>query len=165
MNPRHFAQSAFGILLVSFTSTLLGQSAPNVSEDFVNRYFAAYDTDHMVLDRFLELYSDDIRFVDPTFRLDIDGKAALREMYEDAKIGNSDGYQEWHWELNRHLVVGRDVIIEGTWSGVWQGQPFSVRFNTWLTLDEHGKIAKQLDFFDTRSWFEQVGLAPVASDG
>jgi ketosteroid isomerase-like protein len=123
----------------------------------VARFYGIYHTRPFDLDAMIALYAPRCRFVDPTSRIDIAGRDAVREMLAGALGQGAQGFDGVRWALARVLHDGPYIAAFGTWSGTYQGKPFrEVSFVTlWRVAD--GLIADQTDFIDMGDWSRQVG--------
>ncbi len=123
----------------------------------LRRFRTIYATEPFDLDGMAALYATDCRFVDPTSRLDLAGREAVRAMLADARVGRPDGFRDVRWSADETLVDGRRFAHLGRWSGRWRDATFEVDYATVWTIAPDGTIAEHLDFIDMGAWARQVG--------
>lgn len=150
------------IAIIALLAVSVVATSANASDKAIHKliedYYAVYHTAPFDVDKFVSFYTEDCTFEDPTFRINLKGRAAVREMMVNAGVGKKEGHWGVQWKIHRRIVTADQAVIEGVWSGNFKDKPFAVRFATILTL-RNGKIASQLDFFDAYTWSQQVGLA------
>lgn len=129
------------------------------AEQLVERYVSVYQEPRIAVDRFLAFYADDARFLDPTYRIDLEGREAIGTMMRTAI---DSGFLNLRMTVARIAVEGPRIAFRGTLSGEYGGKTFSdIDFATlWTVVD--GKIIDHLDFYDSRKWMKQVGILPTS---
>lgn len=131
-----------------------GETVLTAAQELVADFYGEFESDAFDVDRLMRHYDPDVVFVDPTFDIEVNGVAAVRELYAVAGTAESR-YRGTAWEIERVIASGADVAIHGTWSGRFDDKPFSVEFVTLWKLSD-GKIVEQRDFFDAIGFDEQV---------
>lgn len=133
-------------------------AAPNaITQEWVREYYELFQDQPFDADQLMRYYSPEVRFSDPTFDIEVEGLAQVRELYEVTGTEGSS-YRDIRWQIDR-VVIGEDqgdVAIHGHWSGSFDGQDFEIAFVTlWRVVDQ--RIVEQIDFFDALAFDEQVG--------
>ena len=146
--------------LLLLIASLFGASwqTPSPAPDpagVVNDFFDAYRARDV--DRMLRLMTPDVAFEDPTFRLRAHGHEEVRKMGESLRTS----YSEVAIEVHTIVVSGDDVATEQTISGVLERKDGStrrirVRGASFFRM-RGGRIAKWTDYFDFRTYSEQLG--------
>lgn len=108
--------------------------------------------------RYVELLTEDFKLEDPTGRLTYDSRQKMHASLKDA-LATGD-FELFHWEIDRRVMDGEWVALEGSWRGVYQGRPFATRFTTWLQM-RGDKIARQIDYLDYAT-FRRLTSPPKA---
>lgn len=133
-----------------------GDRAHRIAEEFYLRYDAlSRATGSSALDGYLEQLTDDYSLEDPTARVTIGSREALRRALRD--ILDSRRYGAVHWQVDRRISNGEWVAVEGAFRGVHDGRPFGTRFTTWLQV-RGDKIARQIDYVDYATFRRQTAL-------
>lgn len=129
------------------------------AEKLVGRYVEVYQTPRIEVGRFVDFYADSARFIDPTYRIDLEGRTAIGAMIRNAI---DSGFVHLTMDVDRIAVEGPRVAFRGTLSGQYDGKAFTdIDFATLWTVAD-GKISDQLDFYDSRKWMRQVGILPTS---
>jgi len=105
------------------------------------------------LDGFLAFYKQDVRFTDPTARLDFTSRVQLASAYTGIMQGRYGG--NFVFDVRNSVTQGDVVVLEGLFSLTWNGQKAAINFTTWLFF-ENGKISRQLDMFDYNNLQRQL---------
>src|SRR5262249_30780056 len=135
-----------------------GQVTRNPQPKIVENWIGAWNS-HDV-NRVIPLFTDDVLYEDVTFGAVNHGSADLRKFASFF----FEAVPDMKFEVVKSSVQGEHGIIEwifsGTDKGVYKtGKKFRVRGVSILDL-AHGKIARNLDFYDSATIMRQVGLLP-----
>lgn len=146
------AATAFLLFGKAFSQTRHMQ--PKIVENWV----AAWNS-HDV-NKVIPLFTDDVLYEDVTFGAVNHGSADLRKF----ATFFFDAVPDMNFQVVKSSVRGERGIIEwvfsGTDKGVYKtGRKFTVRGVSIIDL-AHGKIARNLDFYDSATIMRQVGLLP-----
>jgi steroid delta-isomerase-like uncharacterized protein len=120
--------------------------------DDLLRVYATLDME--ALSRFM---TDDIHLVDPTFKIDVKGKAELVKMFKDAR----NSYQSFRVELENVIISGNRVATQQTASGKFRGpkmrdwKDFAIKGCTFYEF-RGTLIARWTDYYDSTAFREQV---------
>lgn len=140
--------AAAGCVAISATSAVADH------RDLVDRYYAHFQQPGFTVDRLMAFYAEEVAFSDPTFGIRVSGRDGVRTLYADIGTERTN-YRNIVWNIDRVLIDGRDVAINGRWSGVFHHCPFDVEFTTlWRLAD--GLIVEQKDFFAASAFDRQV---------
>ncbi|GAC1631980.1 MAG: hypothetical protein NVS9B14_04600 [Candidatus Acidiferrum sp.] len=151
---------AIVILAVGFSLPTRSTSAPTAASPIAESWIAAWN-------------SHDTAKMEPLFTSDI--------VYEDVAFGEiNHGIPELKKFANQFFELAPDLklelvnsaiegnhgtiewILSGTDKGIFKTQrKFKVRGVSVLTLD-HGKISRNLDYYDAATIMKQVGLLPAS---
>lgn len=135
-----------GLISLSSQAAFANQQAPVVAG-----WIKAYEK--FDLEAFLEYYTDNTHFVDPTAQINFTSRKQLASTYTGIMQGRYGG--NFRFDVKRMVTQGNDVVIEGLFSLTWNGQEATINFTTWLTF-EGGKISRQLDMFDYNHLQRQI---------
>jgi len=140
--------------------TALAQRSRSTQDRIVENWVAAWNS-HDV-NRVIPLFTNDVLYEDVTFGAVNHGSADLRKFASFFFAAVPD----MKFEVVKSFVQGKCGTIEWTFSGTDRGvyktgKKFSVRGVSILELD-HGKIARNLDFYDSATIMRQVGLLPTS---
>jgi ketosteroid isomerase-like protein len=124
----------------------------------VKQYYSKFQKPNFLVDDLMKFYTDDIKFVDPTFEIVANGKDAVRNLYIDLGTEKTS-YQNIEWDIRDIIIQIDSVVIQGKWSGVFHDCIFDVEFMTLWKLRK-GLIAEQTDFFAASTFDRQVGWDP-----
>ncbi|HSA56435.1 MAG TPA: nuclear transport factor 2 family protein [Gemmatimonadaceae bacterium] len=120
--------------------------ALRVADEFYRRYEAMpVLASAAAVERYTDLLTDDFRLEDPTARARTEGRVRYRDAL-NGLLAKGD-YRVFHWEIDRRLTDGEWVAVEGTWRGIFKGQPLAARFTTWLRV-RGDRIAHHIDYLD-----------------
>ena len=145
--------------LCLFCTTGLAQTRANGEAQIVERWVAAWNS-HDV-EKVVSLFTNDVLYEDVTFGAVNHGSADLRKFASFF----FEAVPDMKFELLESSVQGRRGVIEwvfsGTDKGVYKtGKRFTVRGVSIINLD-HGRISRNLDFYDAASIMRQVGILPL----
>jgi len=153
-----------GLLLAAFSlwlpcATGLAQTTAKGEARIVERWIAAWNS-HDV-EKVVPLFTNNVLYEDVTFGAVNHGSADLRKFASFF----FEAVPDMKFELLESSVEGRRGVIEwvfsGTDKGVYKtGKRFTVRGVSIINLD-HGRISRNLDFYDAASIMRQVGILPV----
>ena len=111
-------------------------------------------------DKMLDLLANDISFEDPTFRLRHEGRESMRKMVEEAAAG----FQQVKIEPSLVVIDPPWAAMQTTISGILKMADtfatINVRGATFLMI-EKDKIKKWTDYYDYRTYNEQLKRGPV----
>jgi steroid delta-isomerase-like uncharacterized protein len=131
-----------------------GQKKPRIAEDWL----AAWNSHDA--EKVIPIFTDDVFFEDVALGAVSHGSEELRKFATSTFAAVSDA----KFDLGNVSVDRRHGTIEwvfsGTDSGLYKtGKRFSVRGVTVIEM-RGGRISRELDFWDTASIMNQVGLSP-----
>lgn len=114
-------------------------------------------------ERVVAIFTKDAFYEDVPFGLKVNGSAELRDFARDFFTAVPD----LRIECVATAAQGGHGSIEWTFSGTDRtdvgffktGKPFKVRAAS-VFETRHGKISRNLDYYDVASWMRQVGLLP-----
>ncbi|GAB4526513.1 MAG: hypothetical protein Tsb0010_09840 [Parvularculaceae bacterium] len=160
MNAHMLAAAAIAGFVSTSANSAGANSAGPEYRDLVDRYYSQFQQPGFTVDRLLAFYAEDVEFSDPTFEIRVSGRDGVRSLYVDIGTERTN-YRDIVWNIDRVLIDGNDVAINGRWSGVFYQCPFDVEFVTLWRL-EGGLIAEQRDFFAASTFDRQVNWNKVA---
>ena len=146
--------AAFNILLLCGAG--FAQTRANGEARIVERWVAAWNS-HDVK-KVIPLFTDDVLYEDVTFGAVNHGSTDLRKFASFF----FEAVPDMKFEVLNSSVEGKRGVIEwvfsGTDKGVYKtGKRFTVRGVSIIDVD-HGRISRNLDFYDSASIMRQVGL-------
>jgi steroid delta-isomerase-like uncharacterized protein len=135
------------------------KSANKGESAIAEQWIAAWNSHNP--EKMLPLFTDDALYEDVAFGSVNHGKTELRKFAAD----EFDGVPDLELKLIRADIYGDHGTIEWTFSGTDKGvfktgKRFSVRGVSVIDL-RHGKICRNLDFYDSASIMRQVGVLPA----
>ncbi|MGP1282682.1 MAG: nuclear transport factor 2 family protein [Parasphingopyxis sp.] len=123
---------------------------------WVDSFYGDYLRPGVTAEQLLSHYAEDVEFVDPTFRIDVRGHDGLIRVFGQLGTPESN-YRDVEWQIDKVMVDGQSVAVNGVMSGEWYGCPFEMAFVTIFDIED-GLIARQQDFFAASTFDEQVAL-------
>jgi len=146
----------FAVLLVSIS--LVGQEKYPAKAPIVENWAAAWNS-HDV-QRVVSLFTDDVTYEDVTFGAVNHGSEELRKF----AAFFFEAVPDMKFEVLNYSLQGNGGTIEWSFTGTDKnvyktGKKFTVRGVTVIAVD-HGKISRNLDFYDAATIMRQVGLLP-----
>ena len=140
----------------------LGQSKINGKNRIAENWIAAWNS-HDV-EKVIPLFTKDVLYEDVTLTVVNHGAEELRKF----ATGFLAAVPDLKMELIGSSIQGNqgsiEWILRGTDKGIYKtGQKFSVRGVSIVNL-EHGRISRNLDFYDSATIMRQVGLLPAAKN-
>ena len=99
-----------------------------------------------------QFYDTDATFVDPSFEINLKGRAAIQDLLTKALAK----YKTLDWEIANTIKAGDDLIVEGTMVGQLPEKKVRVPFVSIFHF-KNGKISSQRDMFDMLHYFLQLG--------
>ena len=97
------------------------------------------------LETFVNFYTEDTSFVDPTARIHFKSRNELRAAFTTIMQGRWGG--NFRFGVNSVVSEGNVIVFEGLFSLTFNGEKAEIAYTTWLEF-EGGKIKRQLDLFD-----------------
>ena len=143
------------ILLLSSSFHCLKASADANPKKLVEDYYARFQQPGYFVTELMQRYTEDVRFIDPTFEIDVSGREEVAKLYADLGTGKT-AYTNVAWIIRQIVAENDHVTIRGNWSGQFQDCPFDIEFMTLWKL-RNGLIAEQTDFFAASTFDRQVG--------
>lgn len=136
-----------GFWVVVPASTASADAVPTRLAGWVEAY------ESFNLEQFLGFYAADVRFTDPTARIDFKSRQELKAAYTNIMQGRWGG--NYRFKINS--VVNQDdlIVFEGLFSLTFNGKKGEIAFTTWLEFED-GKIKRQLDMFDYGALRQQL---------
>lgn len=131
----------------------------NHDEQHIGQAFCAAWASHDP-ERVVALFTEDAFYEDVPFNLKVTGSAELRSFARDFFAAVPDLKVECTTTTAKDGHGSIEWTFSGTDVGIFKtGKPFSVRAAS-IFETRHGKIARNLDFYDAATWMRQVGLLP-----
>ena len=135
-----------------------GQGKTNLKSPISGNWIGAWNS-HDV-EKVISLFTKDVLYEDVTFAAVNHGTEELRKF----ATGFLEAVPDLKMELIGSSIQGNQGSIEwvlsGTDRGIYKtGKKFSVRGVSIVTV-EHGKISRNLDYYDSATIMRQVGLLP-----
>lgn len=136
-----------------------------------NRYFSALEGKNA--EAMIGLYANDARFSDPVVgELRMTGDVSLKNMYRaQFRSAERGGSLQSTVDRSSPKISPDGKTVTFSWTARYQvkakpsdatGRPVENRITTTLHLDADGKIARQTDAFDFKSWIRQAVGGPAA---
>ena len=144
--------AAAGVLLVALPQ---GADAGPDPAAFTREFYARYNAARAA--ELAAFYADDATFEDPTFGLDLHGRAAIGDLLVMALAK----YETLEHQVLHTTASGDDLVVEGLMVAQLNGRPLRVRYVSVFHFAD-GKIAAQRDVYDLLHYFEQLGVVPPA---
>jgi ketosteroid isomerase-like protein len=142
--------------IVSFI-TLLGLATTTFAQadarGFVDRFYAAYASRDAT--KLIEFYADDAEFIDPTFDLNLKGRAQIQALFTAALAK----YETLAWTVQDLIVSGDRLVVVGEMQSRLFAKNAGMKFISVLTVRD-GKITRQQDMFDLIDFYVQLGAVP-----
>ena len=149
-------------VMLMVVGVALGQSKIDGKSQIAENWIAAWNS-HDV-EKVIPLFTKDVLYEDVTFAAVNHGTEELRKF----ATGFLEAVPDLKMELVGSSIQGNqgsiEWILRGTDKGIYKtGQKFSVRGVSIVNL-EHGRISRNLDFYDSATIMRQVGLLPAAKN-
>ncbi|MDI1320799.1 MAG: nuclear transport factor 2 family protein [bacterium] len=146
---------ALALLLLAFAllpRVLAQTNAPDVKA-FVHDFYSVYNAPGAV--KMADFYAEDATFYDPSFELDMHGRAEIGALF----VRGLAKYESLTHEIVRTTALGDDLVVEAVMVGVLHGKTVRVPYVSIFHF-VGGKIARQRDMFDTLHFMVQLGVFP-----
>ena len=149
------------LCILLLCDAVLAQTRAKGEARIVDRWVAAWNS-HDV-EKVIPVFTDDVLYEDVTFGAVNHGSSDLRKFASFF----FDAVPDMKFEVLNSSVEGKRGVIEwafsGTDKGVYKtGKRFTVRGVSIIDVD-HGRISRNLDFYDAASIMRQVGLLATPS--
>lgn len=147
------------LVVPAFAAPPKEKSANKSESAIVQQWIAAWNSHDP--DKMLPLFTDDVVYEDVAFGEVSHGKTELRKFVAE----EYEGVPDLELKLDRANFQGNHGTIEWTFTGTDKGvfktgKKFSVRGVSVIDLRD-GKIARNLDFYDSATLMRQVGTLPA----
>lgn len=123
------------------------------TDAFIKDFTACYNAAGAA--KLADFYTTDAVFTDPTFGLDLHGRAEIGGLL----VRVLAKYDSLEHQVVHRTIAGDDLTLEGLMVARLAGKDLRVRYVSVFHFRD-GKIAEQRDMFDVLHFYEQLGVVP-----
>ena len=151
--PHHPRSLLVLSLALAAVTGLRAQSGAPDPKAFLRDFYACYNAQGAA--KLADFYTEDATFYDPSFELDLHGRAEIGALF--VRVLAKD--ESLTHEVVRSTALGDDLVVEAVMTGVLHGKTVRVPCVSIFHFT-NGRISRQRDMFDTLHFMVQLGVFP-----